>query len=301
MDALLEFALYFVAIAGIYGMLALSLNLQAGVTGLLNFGQVAFFGIGAYATGIAALLGAHWIVGFLVGQALAVLFGLLLGRIGRTLSADYWAIVTLAGAETLRLVVNNQTDLTGGPQGIGGIAGPFDLLPEGSQGVAWLVLCLGLLTVSYVIAERLTGMQFGRVLRLIREQPHVAQSLGYDVTRKKMVVLAVSGAMAAAGGCLYTLYISFIGPGQLLPMETFLVFTMLILGGMGNNKGAVLGALVVQLLYTTARFLKDVLPIPDESASSIRILIVGLVLVVFLLWRPDGLLAERPRRIHAPN
>lgn len=298
---MLEFLLYFLAIAAIYGMLALSLNLQAGVSGLLNFGQVAFFGIGAYAIGITALAGGHWILGFLVGQVLAVPFGLLLGRIGRTLSADYWAIVTLAGAETLRLFVTNQTDLTGGPQGIGGIAGPFDLLPEGAQGVAWLVLCIGVLAVSYLVAERLTGLQFGRVLRLIREQPHVAESLGYNVTRKKMVVLAVSGAMAAAAGSLYTLYISFIGPGQLLPIETFLVFTMLILGGMGNNKGAVLGALVVQLLYTAARFLKDVLPIPDDSASSIRILIVGLVLVAFLLWRPDGLLAERPRRIRAPN
>jgi len=293
----LDFTLYVITIAAVYGMFALSLNLQVGVTGLLNFGQVAFFGVGAYSSGIVALHGGSWLLGILVGMVAAGLLGPVIGRLGRTLAADYWAIVTLAIAESFRLVVANQTDLTGGPQGISGIPGPFSSLSSQSSTIAWLVLCLGLLFAAYLVAEALTRMQFGRVLRLLREQPLLAASLGHNITGQKIRILAISGPMAAIGGSLYTLYISYIGPNQLLPVETFLVFTMLIIGGMGNNRGAVIGALLVQLLYAGSRFLKDYLPIPDQSASSIRVLIVGLVLTTFLLTKPAGLFAEKLRRI----
>jgi branched-chain amino acid transport system permease protein len=293
----LDFFLYVATIAAVYALFALSLNLQAGVTGLLNFGHVAFFGVGAYSSGIVALHGGSWVVGVLVGIVVASLLGAAIGRLGRTLAADYWAIVTLAVAECLRLIVVNETDLTGGPQGISGIAGPFTAISGMGGSIAWLVLCLVLAGLAYLIAEALTGMQFGRVLRLIREEPMLAASLGHNITAEKMRVLAVAAPIAAVGGSVYTLYISFIGPNQLLPIETFLVFTMLIIGGIGNNRGAVLGALVIQLIYAGSRFLKDIFPIPDQSASSIRLLIVGLVLTAFLMTRPDGLFAEKLRRI----
>jgi len=293
----LDFSLYVVTIAAIYAVFALSLNLQAGVTGLLNFGHVAFFGIGAYSSGIVALHGGNWLLGILVGVGVSALLGPAIGRLGRTLAADYWAIVTLAIAECLRLVVSNQTDWTGGPQGISGIVGPFATLTGNAQAIAWLVLCLVVAGVGYLVCETLTRMQFGRVLRLLREEPMLAASLGHNITGEKMRVLAVAGPIAAIGGSLYTLYISYIGPNQLLPIETFLVFTMLIIGGIGNNRGAMFGALVVQLLYAGSRFLKDWVDIPAQSASSIRILIVGLVLTAFLMTRPEGLFAEKLRRI----
>lgn len=294
---MLDFLLYVVTIAAVYSMLAVSLNLQAGVTGLLNFGHVAFFGIGAYSSGIVALHGGHWLVGIVVGVVAAALLGAVIGRLGRTLAADYWAIVTLAIAECLRLVITNQSSLTGGPQGVSGISGPFASLTGMGSALAWLALCATLALVAYLVAETLTGMQFGRVLRLLREEPMLAASLGHNVTREKMRLLAVAGPIAAVGGSVYTLYISYIGPNQLLPIETFLVFTMLIIGGMGNNRGAVFGALLVQLLYAGSRFLKDVVPIPDQSASSIRVLIIGLVLTAFLMTRPEGLFSEKLRRI----
>jgi len=293
----LDFSLYVATIAAVYALFALSLNLQVGVTGLLNFGHVAFFGVGAYASGIVALNGGSWVVGVLVGVVAASLLGVAIGALGRTLAADYWAIVTLAVAECLRLIVVNESDVTGGPQGISGIAGPFVGVSGLGGDIAWLLLCVVLAGLAYLIAETLTGMQFGRVLRLIREEPMLAASLGHNITREKMRVLAVAAPIAAVGGSVYTLYISYIGPNQLLPIETFLVFTMLIIGGMGNNRGAVLGALVIQLIYAGSRFLKDIFPIPDQSASSIRLLIVGLVLVAFLMTRPEGLFAEKLRRI----
>ncbi len=294
---MLDFLLYVATIAAVYSLLALSLNLQAGVSGLLNFGHVAFFGIGAYASGVVALHGGSWLLGIVVGIVLASLLGAAIGRLGRTLAADYWAIVTLAVAECLRLVVVNESDVTGGPQGISGIAGPFTGVAGIGAALGWLVLCLALAGVAYLIAEGLTRMQFGRVLRLIREEPVLAASLGHNVTAEKMRVLAVAAPIAAVGGSVYTLYISFIGPNQLLPIETFLVFTMLIIGGMGNNRGAVFGALAIQLIYTGSRFLKDIFPIPEQSASSVRLLVVGLVLTAFLMTRPEGLFAEKLRRI----
>lgn len=294
---MLDFALYVGTVAAVYALFALSLNLQAGVTGLLNFGQVAFFGVGAYASGIVALHGGSWVLGILVGVVVSSLLGAAIGRLGRTLAADYWAIVTLAVAECLRLVVLNEDELTGGPQGISGIAGPFSSLGGLSGALSWLVLCVVLAALAYLVAETLTGMQFGRVLRLLREEPMLAASLGHNITAQKMRVLAVAAPIAAVGGSIYTLYISYIGPNQLLPIETFLVFTMLIIGGIGNSRGAVAGAVIIQLIYAGSRFLKDVLPIPDQSASAIRLLIVGLVLTAFLMTRPDGLFAEKLRRV----
>ncbi|MGY1721526.1 branched-chain amino acid ABC transporter permease [Blastococcus sp. SYSU DS0533] len=294
---MLDFLLYVATVAAIYALFALSLNLQAGVTGLLNFGHVAFFGIGAYASGIVALHGGSWLLGIVVGVVAASLLGAAIGRLGRTLAADYWAIVTLAVAECFRLIVVNESALTGGPQGISGIAGPFTGLTGIGSSLAWLALCVALAGVAYLIAETLTRMQFGRVLRLLREEPMLAASLGHNITAEKMRVLAVAAPIAAVGGSVYTLYISYIGPNQLLPIETFLVFTMLIIGGMGNNRGAVFGALAVQLIYAGSRFLKDVFPIPEQSASSVRLLVVGLVLTAFLMTRPQGLFAEKLRRI----
>jgi branched-chain amino acid transport system permease protein len=293
----LDFTLYVVTVAAIYALFALSLNLQAGVSGLLNFGHVAFFGVGAYSSGIVALHGGNRVVGILVGIVVSSVLGAAIGRLGRTLAADYWAIVTLAVAECLRLIVMNEGEVTGGPQGISGIAGPFSGVSGTGNSIAWLVLCLVLAGLAYLVAEALTGMQFGRVLRLIREEPMLAASLGHNVTAQKMRMLAVAAPIAAVGGSIYTLYISYIGPNQLLPIETFLVFTMLIIGGIGNNRGALLGALVIQLIYAGSRFLKDIFPIPDQSASSIRLLIVGLVLTTFLMVRPEGLFAEKLRRI----
>ena len=175
---MLDFLLYLVTVAAIYGLLAISLNLQAGVTGLLNFGHVAFFGVGAYATGIVALHGGHWVLGVLVGIVAAAVLGAAVGRIGRTLAADYWAIVTLAIAECLRLIATNETELTGGAQGIGGIAGPwlFALLID--TGSRWSVFA---------------GYLLGAVLMLIAA---VVAAL-YAVAAERKPLEAISRPLAA--------------------------------------------------------------------------------------------------------
>ncbi|MFJ4286887.1 branched-chain amino acid ABC transporter permease [Paenarthrobacter nicotinovorans] len=296
---MLDFLVYFLTVAAIYSLLVLSLNLQTGVTGMINFGQIAYFGIGAYGVGIATKSGGTWWLGLLVGVVVAAGLGAGLGLLGRRLAADYWAIVTLGVAECIRLVAANQTALSGGPQGISGISSPLSGIAAGTRPFAWLATVLIVLALAYAALRVLTRMQFGRSLRLLREQPLLAESLGHPVGRRRVQMLIIAGAIGALGGACYAMYTSFVGPNQLLPAETFVLFTMLIIGGTGSTAGAVAGAVIVQFVYTATRFVNDYVAVPVDQQGSIRVLIVGVILFFFLMLRPSGLLPERPRRIHA--
>ena len=296
---MLDFILGAAVFATFNGILAVSLNLQAGVSGLLNFGLIAFFGIGAYATGICSLHGGSWFVGIIAGMLVASIVGLAIGRLGRTLAAEYWAIATLAIAELFRLVSLNQDGLTNGAQGISGVDSFAGSLSGPAQDLAWLLVGGGALALSYAISVRLTEAQFGRILRLLREREPLAASLGHDVVLAKMKILAISGPMAALAGSLYTHYSTFVGPGELEPFATFLIFTMMVAGGLGNARGVILGAFVVELIYDSTRFIDDVISIPAGNVGGLRILAVGLILLGFLLLRPEGMIPEKLRQIGA--
>lgn len=294
-----DFIVHVAIISSLYAIAALSLNLQAGVTGMLNFGQVAFFGMGAYATGIAAQRGYGPLVGLLAGMVVASLAGAALGRLGRTLATEYWAISTLALAELFRLIILNESWLANGPHGISSVPQLWDNLDRQPRLWATLAVALAVLTLGWLVSHRLTETQFGRVARLIREQPLLAMSLGHDVVSVKTRMMATSAALAAVGGSLFTHYQSYIGPEQLLPIETFLIWGMVVIGGMGNHVGVVIGAFVVNATYVGSRFLRDALAIPPENAASLRVLLIGAALLGFLLFRTRGLVPERVRKIHA--
>jgi branched-chain amino acid transport system permease protein len=296
---LLSFLVGALVFTAIFGILAISLNLQAGETGLLNFGLAGFFGIGAYATGIASLHGVPWPLGMLAGMAVAALAGAAVGALGRTLHAEYWAIATLALAELLRLVALNADSVTGGPDGISSVQPFFAGLSPDARDLAWLALTASVLAACALVARRLGATQFGRVARLVRERQELAASLGHDVVGVKVRVAVIAAPMAALAGSLNTHYLTYIGPGQLEPLMTFLVFTMAVVGGLGSLRGVLLGALLVELLYDAARFLDDVVPISPNTAGSLRIMLVGAILLAFLLLRPQGLLPERLRVVGA--
>jgi branched-chain amino acid transport system permease protein len=295
----LEFLLGVAVVAALYGVLAVSLNLQAGVTGLLNFGLVAFFGIGAYATGIASLHDIPWEIGMLIGVGLATLAGAGVGLLGRTLAAEYWAVATLALAELLRLIALNTDSLTEGARGITTVEAFFPSTGPTERDLAWLALGLALLAICALIAWRISETQFGRVLRLVREREELAASLGHNVVSAKVRVMAISAPMAALVGSLYTHYITFIGPQEMAPLGTFIVWTMVVVGGLGSVRGVIVGAFVVQFLFEVTRFIDDVTDISPESAGGIRILVVGAALLGFLLFYPSGLVPERLRRVRA--
>lgn len=294
-----DFLLHILVVASFYAVLAVSLNLQAGVAGLMNFGQIAFFGIGGYAAALAALAGWPPLAGTLAGMAVAAVAGMLVGRLGGDLEAEYWAIATLGLAEILRIVAINEGWLTGGAEGIGGNIGLFPSLPGEVRELAFLALALVCLGLSYGFAETVTGSQFGRILRLLREQPDLAVSFGNDITSFKARAMTVAAPIAALGGALTTYYIAYISPGDLVSFGTFLIWTTIIIGGIGNHRGAILGTFIVQFIYTGALFLKDFLGIPSELAGSMRVIIIGCLLLAFLMVRSGGLLPETLRRIHA--
>jgi branched-chain amino acid transport system permease protein len=287
-------------LAGIYGILAVSLHLQAGVAGLLDFGLIAFFGVGGYATGIGTMHGLPWPLAMLSGLAIAAVGGAAVGRLGRTLRADYWAMATLAMASLVALVALNSTSLTRGPRGIASIPGFFLSLGPLSYNYAWLGLVAAVLAGCMLVSHQVTNGQFGRVLRLVRETEDMAVSLGHDVVSAKVVVMAISAPMAALAGSLYSHYITFIGPTELQAFGTFLVFTMVVVGGLGSLGGVVVGAVVVELLYNGTRYLSDV-GVSPSTAAGLRIVVIGAALLGFLYFRPAGLWPERLRRVRAPQ
>jgi len=296
-----DFLLHIAIIAAIYGIVSISLNLQAGVSGMMNFGQIAFFGIGGYAAAITASAGYSALAGVLVGVVVAAAAGAVIGRLGRNLDAEYWAIATLGIAEIFRIVLINEGWATGGAGGIGSPVQLFPMLEGRSQLLAVLALAVACMLVCLAVAGRLTERQFGRMMRLLREQPDLSVSFGHDIVACKVRAMAIGAAIAALGGALSTYYIAYISPGDLLPFGTFLIWTMVIIGGIGNHWGAVLGAFVVQFIFVGALFLKDVLGFPSELAGALRMMIVGILLLTFLMTRPEGAIPERLRKINAQD
>ena len=296
-----DFLLHIAIIAAIYAIVSISLTLQAGVSGMMNFGQIAFFGIGGYAAAITASAGYSALAGVLVGVVVAAAAGAVIGRLGRNLDAEYWAIATLGIAEIFRIVLINEGWATGGAGGIGSPVQLFPMLEGRSQLLAVLALAVACMLVCLAVAGRLTERQFGRMMRLLREQPDLSVSFGHDIVACKVRAMAIGAAIAALGGALSTYYIAYISPGDLLPFGTFLIWTMVIIGGIGNHWGAVLGAFVVQFIFVGALFLKDVLGFPSELAGALRMMIVGILLLTFLMTRPEGAIPERLRKINAQD
>lgn len=296
-----DFLLHILIVAAIYGIVSISLNFQAGVSGMMNFGQIAFFGIGGYAAAISASAGYSAPVGIVIGLVVAAVAGALVGGLGRNLEAEYWAIATLGIAEIFRIVLINEGWATGGAGGIGSPVQLFPSLEGRTQLLAILALVVVCLLISLAIANRLTERQFGRMMRLLREQPDLSVSFGHDIVGCKVRAMAIGAAMAALGGALSTYYIAYISPGDLLPFGTFLIWTMVIIGGIGNHWGAMLGAFVVQFIFVGALFLKDALGFPSELAGALRMMIVGVLLLAFLMTRPEGAIPEKLRKIHAQD
>lgn len=168
-----------------------------------------------------------------------------------------------------------------------------------TRSVVTFLTILALLTLAYLCTARIRNGQYGRVLALIRENPDLAASLRHDVVSAKTRVMTLSAVMASITGGFYAMYISFIGPSQLLPFATFLIFTMVIVGGLGNTTGAVAGAVLITLLYEGTRFLRDLIDLSADQAAGVRILVVGVVLLGFLLLRTEGLVPEKVRAAHA--
>ncbi|PWK76794.1 branched-chain amino acid ABC transporter permease [Aminobacter sp. AP02] len=288
-----EFLIHVAIMACLYGLLSLSLNLQVGFGGLVNFGQVILFGCGTYGAAIAFSHQLGPVAGIALGIVFAVVVAAAFARLGRNLGADYWGIATLAVAEVLRILANNEAWLTGGAQGISGIPLLFGDMPRPMGPLMTLGLCLVLLLAAWWLCQRLTTSRYGLALKLMREEPQLAASLGYDLAALKTQTLMVAAVLAAASGFVFAHYITFVGPDQLVSSETFLIWAMVIIGGSGNHLGAIVGAILMQFLFAFVPFVKDALGLPSEYVAAMRLTLVGGGLLAFLMWRTQGLIPER--------
>lgn len=292
-----DFFISSLTIAGIYALMALGLHVQAGYSGLLNFGHIAFAGLGAYATGIAIQAGMGALTGAAIGVGAAMALAWCIARLGRQLGADYWAIVTLAIAEIIRTIANNEDWFTGGAQGISALPSLFESWPRPYDALAFMMFVLAAVALFAWICHRIGDGRLGRALRLMREEPRLATCMGYNLTALKSRALMTGAALTAIGGSLYAHYMSFVGPDYMLAAETFLLWTMLMIGGLGNTLGVIVGVLLVQAAYTLVPFIKDIFGFNSDIAGALRLGMIGFLLLSCLLWRTQGLIPEKLRKI----
>ena len=300
---MIQYLAYLSIMTGIYGILSLSLNLQYGFTGLANFGHVAFFCLGAYtSTILVVLVKGPFILGLLGGMVAAGLFGFLISIPTANLKEDYWAIATLAAAEIVRLFFLNEDWIFGrgpyhgGAFGIGGIPRPLQSWFSATT-YPFFYLCIVILclVLTYFTVRFLTNSPFGRVLKAMREGDDLPLAMGKDVSKFRMKAMALGGAMGGLAGSLVAHFWSFIDPYQFMPIETFVVWAMVVVGGKGNNIGALVGAVIIQFFYISTLFLKDFIPIDAQVLASLRMVVIGVLIVLIMLFMKEGLIKEKKR------
>ena len=285
MAQILSFATYLMVVSCIFMMSSFSLNLQVGSTGLANFGQVAFLLAGGYATAIATMHGAGAIGCIAIAALVGGVFGLVLAATVRNMSATYWGILSLAMAELLRLVMLNEQQIAGGASG--------QTVPRSLAGFNFVVV--GATVLTYMLMRVIGASPFGRVIRLIREGDRLPLALGKNVAIFKAEVMFIGGAIGGLAGSFYALENRYINPDDGLPVETFIVWAMVILGGRGSATGVMVGTIVVQMLYVGTRYLTTIVPISADMLSALRLVAIGVLIVLIMMFRPQGLVPERRR------
>lgn len=290
----MDYFLHILVVALVYTVFALSLNMELGYTGLYNFGHVAFFGIGAYASALFSLLGFPVFFSMMAGMITAGAAGALLAVPALRLSGDYFGIATLAFAEVVRLFFLNERWLTKGPMGLPGIPRPLGI-PSGVSGLSvYLFLCVLVAAAVFLFTRRIARSPFGRALKVVREDEYVAQALGKNVLSLKVRIVAVGSLFAGLAGALYGHYITYISPSDFTLNETIIVLLCVVLGGRGTDWGPVLGAFLVLFFQEFIRFL----PIPVDFGrvvAPLQGMIYGGVLILLMLRRPEGIVPEHRR------
>jgi branched-chain amino acid transport system permease protein len=308
MDTVVGYGMYLVAIltmGGIYALLTLGLNLHWGYTGLMNVGIAGFVTVGAYTGAILTApaspshLGGFELplaVGLLGAAAAAGAVAWLIGLTTLRLRSDYLAIATIGIGEILRMVARNEQWLTNGSQGMTNVPKAFDALRSPWSEIAFLAVVLALVAVVYWLCERAYRSPWGRVQRAIRDNEYAAAAAGKHVERFRLESFVFGAMVMGLGGAMMAQLLRFVAPETAEPlMVTFLVWVMLVAGGSGNNRGAVVGAFGIWLLWSLTDYLTRFLPDTLEArASFVRIFLIGLALQLILIYRPQGLIGERP-------
>jgi branched-chain amino acid transport system permease protein len=306
-------------LAILFALLSLGLNIVVGFAGLLDLGYIAFYGVGAYCYALLASphFGLHlpfWVI-LPIGAAVACLFGVLLGAPTLKLRGDYLAIVTLGFGEIIRIFLNNLSqplNITNGPQGVT-LIDPFTIgsfnfsKPEHWFGLAvsgpikYYYLLLVVLVLVMIVNVRLQDSRIGRAWVAIREDETAAQAMGINTRNVKLLAFAMGASFGGIAGGMFAAMQGFVSPESFVLVESIMVLAMVVLGGMGNIWGVVLGAILLSfvpelLRYTVEPFQKAVFGKTLIEPEVIRMLLFGLALVLMMLYRPAGLWPSRTRR-----
>jgi neutral amino acid transport system permease protein len=291
---MIDYLVTIILMAGIYAIFSLGLNLEWGFTGLLNFGHVGFMAIGAYTTVLLSTNGVPLWLSVLAAIVVAGLMGALLGVPTLKLREDYLAITTIGFSEIVRFILHNESWLTNGSIGIGGFPRPFrDMVLAREYDIFLMVLILLTLLVVYLTLEILIRSPWGRILKSIRDDEEVSASLGKNVFSYKVQSLVIGSMAAAVAGSMLAFYMQFINPTTFMPLETFYAWIIIMVGGSGNNRGVLLGAILFQCFFSGSRFVQGYLPLEPTQVGALRIVIIGLALVLLMIYRPEGILGKK--------
>jgi len=285
----MAYLIHLAILISIYAILGLSLNLVVGYTGLLSGAQAAFYGLGAYVTALL-LVNSGWnfflamLVGILATGFIAVLVGLVLSKF----DGDYYALASLGFGVILYSVFLNWQNVTNGPLGIPGIPRPNFFGFTFADNFSFLLLALVFVAIVYFVSRFIVRSSFGRILKAIREDEKAIQIFGYKTIYYKLTIFVAGAMMAAVAGSLYAAYITYIDPSTFVVNESIFIVAIIILGGLASLRGSLIGAVFLVLLPEFLRFVG----FPDEVAAQMRQAMYGLLLVLLMLYRPQGLVGE---------
>jgi branched-chain amino acid transport system permease protein len=296
-------------IAGAYTIFTLGLQLNVGFTGIYNFGQAGFMAVGAYSMAIFVTdTGINFWLAMPLSMLVTIAFGLIVGLPSLRLRADYFAIATIAASEAIRLTALNARDLTGGAQGIFGFGDSWESLQDTIEGwlmdLGWsdpdtlapifIVVWIVSIALTFLLS-RVQGTPWGRVLRAVREDEDAARALGKNAYSYKLQSLAISAALAAIAGFFLAINVAFVIPDEFGPTFTFVGYSMLVLGGLASYWGVAIGAIIFETLLEGLRFID--LPISEVKIAALRFIILGLVLIGLMAFRPQGILGKREEMV----
>lgn len=297
-----DYTLYLLALAGMYVLLALGLNVQWGYGGIINFAVVAFWGIGLYVAALATArtspLGLEWhpLLALFVAIAISVVVAILVGLPAIRLRADYLAIATLGFSEIFRLIMANEREFTAGMAGLAGVPNVLDelFLTTTATNLS-IVFVLGV--VTYLVLRRIHRSPWGRVMRTIKSDEDLAESLGKNTFFFKMQAFVIGCVIMTIGGVYYAHFINYVDPTDLQPLQTFFVWVAVILGGSGSNRGAVVGGIVLVAVLEGTRFVTSVGALESISTGPVRLLAIGVLIILIMRFKPEGLYPPREELI----
>lgn len=286
----MEYVFHIIIMVCIYIILVLSANLTIGVANLLTMCQAAFYGIGAYIGTLFLMQFNHsFLLIAIVVMFFTGVFSLLISYASARLKDDYFIIATMGFQLIVYTILYNWTDVTHGPYGIPGIP-EIKLLRiiEISGIYGYLCLSLVMMAIVVLLFRHLINSPFGRALNAVRADEMTAQALGRNTIRLKSMAFFISAAFTGLAGTIYASYVSYIDPTSFTLDESIFIISALFIGGIGNTRGPVLGAVFVVLLPELLRFVG----LPDSIAANLRQIIYGLALILVMFYRPQGILGK---------